>query len=110
MLKLGATDHGDENAPATVELFELNGTTYSIPAKPKAHLSVRYLFQVRDLGEDVASANLLASVLGEDGFRALSDYEDLTPDDFKQIMEAVKEVVMGGQENAMGNGGRGRRK
>lgn len=92
-----------EDSTEMVELFTLNDQTYSIPKKPKANIALRYLREARTLGEDVAAGNLLEAVLGEEGYTALMDYEDLTMKDLQSIMLIAQKVVMGGIEDAAGN-------
>jgi len=54
-----------------VELFSLDGVSYTIPAKPRVNLALRYLWHAKQYGEDRAAAELLESLLGADGFEVL---------------------------------------
>ena len=86
----------------TVVLFELDGREFRVPARPRAVVALRYLRAVRDKGSDVAAATLLTELLGVDGFDALCEYEDLTADQFKEIMAAAQKLTMGAMEAAFG--------
>lgn len=86
----------------TVVLFELDGREFRVPAKPRVTVALRYLRTVRDKGTDVAAASLLTELLGVDGFDALCEYEDLTVDQFKSIMDAAQKLTMGAIEKAFG--------
>lgn len=88
---------------ATVPLFVLDGKTYSIPAKPKANITLKYLKQVRTVGEDVAAGELLEGLLGTDGYEALMNHDDLTMEQFQQVMLAAQQHVLGAIEEAQGN-------
>jgi hypothetical protein len=86
----------------TIVLFELDGREYRVPARPRAVVALRYLRAVRDKGTDVAAATLLTELLGVDGFNALCEYEDLTAEQFKAIMDAAQKLTMGAMEEAFG--------
>lgn len=103
---------GDTAEQERVELFEidtLNPETdqieprkFFIPAKPRAHVGVRYLFLLKTEGENAAVAELLYLLLGKEGFEALSTYEDLTNEQMKQVIDAAKKVTFGNNEGAAG--------
>jgi hypothetical protein len=94
----------------TVVLFELDGREYTVPARPRAVIALRYLRAVRDKGTDAAAATLLTELLGVDGFDALCDYEDLTGEQMKAIMESAQKLTMGGMEEAFGGNSNGSRR
>ncbi len=95
-------------APAKmIDLFEMDGVMHQIPAKPRINLVLRFLFQAKTLGEDMAAANLLESLIGTDGFAALVNYDDLEPDQFQQILAIAQKVSMGELERVMGESARG---
>jgi hypothetical protein len=86
----------------TVVLFKLDGREYSVPAEPRAAVALRYLRNVRRKSTDYAAATLLEELLGVDGFDALCEYDQLKPDQFKQIMAAAQKLTMGAFEEAFG--------
>lgn len=86
-----------------IDLFTLDGKTYSIPAKAKANLGLRYLKSVRESGPDLAAGELLEAMIGTEAYDALMNYDDLEPDDLTQVMEAVQKVVLGGVETPSKN-------
>jgi hypothetical protein len=91
----------------TVVLFELDGREYRVPARPRAAVALRYLRAVRDGGPERGSAQLLTDLLGADGFDALCDYEDLSGDQLKAIMDAAQKLTLGAMEDAFGGNSRG---
>lgn len=93
---------------AMVTLFSIGDKEYQVPKKPSATVSLKYLRDVRNHGEETAAANLIAVLLGEEGFEALCDYEDLTDEQWEAIQSAAQKHVVGSREKAnRGNGGRG---
>jgi len=93
-----------------VELFSLDGVPYTIPAKPRVNLALRYLWHAKQYGEDRAAAELLESLLGADGFEVLVNYDDLTTEQFDAIMTAATKYTLGALEDTKGKSGSGRNK
>jgi hypothetical protein len=93
-----------------VELFSLDGVPYTIPAKPRVNLALRYLWHAKQYGEDRAAAELLESLLGADGFEVLVNYDDLTTEQFDAIMTAATKYTLGALEDTTGKSGSGRNK
>ncbi len=85
-----------------VVLFELDGREYTVPAQPRAVVALRYLRAVRKGGTEAGAAQLLTDLIGQDGFDALCDYEDLKPAQLKAIMEAAQKLALGAVEEAFG--------
>lgn len=83
----------------TVCLFVIDGREFHVPAKPRAVLAIRYLRDLRRKGADHATAALLEGLLGPDGLDGLCEYEDLTQDQFKDIMQAAQRLTMGAMED-----------
>lgn len=82
----------------TIELFSIDGTSYTIPNKARVNVGLRYMKIMRDEGGSAADAWLLEALLGKEAFEALMDYDDLTPDVLEQIVEAAAKVVLGEME------------
>jgi hypothetical protein len=93
-----------------VDLFTIDEVTYQIPAKPNVNIALKYLRVLKRQGELVATSGLLEDLLGEEGFEALTNYEDLTEEDFEAVMTAAQKVTMGSLENTLGNSGSGPKK
>lgn len=79
-------------------LFSIDGVDYTIPARPRPNLALKFMWQTKTLGEDEAGINLLIAMLGEEGFEALSNYEQLTTEQFVQVMTIAQDVAMGALE------------
>jgi hypothetical protein len=93
-----------------VTLFTIGDKEYLIPAKPKVNIALRYLKNVRDKGDDIAAAELMAELLGEDGFNDLAEYDDLTPEQFEAVVKSAQKHVLGALEKQRPNSKRGPRK
>ena len=52
----------------------------------------------------------MAEMLGEDGFNALAEYDDLKPEQFDAIQALIEKHVLGSLERTRGNGRRGSRR
>lgn len=100
----------EQGSVETVPLFTIGDEEFRIPAKPRVNLALKYLHQAKTIGEDKAAANLLAALLGDEGFAALAEYDDLTPEQFDAVMAAAQKHTLGALEKTRGNGQRGPRK
>lgn len=85
-----------------VEIFSLNGTSYTAPATPGAAFGLRYLEFKREHGEDAAVDYLLSHMLGQDGYAVLTHYEDLTDAQLLTVFSACLELALGAMEDPKG--------
>lgn len=86
-----------------IELFSIDGKSYSIPNKPRVNVALRYLKLAREQGVDAAAAYLIESLIGADGYEALMNYEDLTSEELASIVSAAQKATLGGLEAPKGN-------
>lgn len=93
-----------------IDLFELDGEMYQIPAQPKINMVLKYLNMARTESEDKAIGWLLEQMVGEDAYHALMDFDDLTADQLKTIMMVVENTAMGALENPSKPSRNGRKK
>lgn len=104
MIELTSPEKVD-GPPEMVDLFSIDGVVYQVPAKPRLNVALRYLDDVRQLGDGVAQMALLERVLGEKGYRALVEFDALSPADLEQVASAVSKLTLGALEEASeGNG------
>lgn len=78
-----------------IELFSLDGVSYTIPNKARVNVGLRYMKIMRDESAQAADAWLLEELVGKDGFEALMNYDDLTPEILEQIVQGAAKVVLG---------------
>lgn len=81
-----------------VVLFKLDGEEYTIPRKPKTNVALRYLKMARTGNADAAAGWLLEELLGEEGFEALMNFDDLTQEQLRSVMTLAAEVTMGDRQ------------
>jgi hypothetical protein len=84
--------------PEKVHLFTLNETDYFIPSEIGPGVGLRYLYNLKLHGEQYATADLLFAVLGEKTMEALSNSDQITPDDMKVILGVVRDRAVGALE------------
>lgn len=82
-----------------VEVFTLDGVTYSAPAKPPANLGLRFLDFREEHGDDAAIQWLLRVMLGDEGWEALRDCEFLEPVQLLAVFQACAELALGALED-----------
>lgn len=81
-----------------VVLFTLDGKDYTVAKKQRMNIGLKYMRAVTKVGPEQAAAELLESLIGEENFEVLCNFEDLTTEDFASILEAAQTLVMGGLE------------
>lgn len=84
-------------------LFFIGEKAYSIPKQPRANVALKYLRDLRDSGDEIAQANMLAGLLGEEGFNALCDSEDVLTEQFEAIVNIAAARVLGALEQTSKN-------
>lgn len=84
-----------------VPIFSIDGVAYTIPAKPRPALALRFLHNRRTVGEDDATDILLEELLGPDGYKALREYDELTTEQLKSVFTIAQKVALGALEEAM---------
>lgn len=78
-----------------VELFSIDGKVYEVPAKPPLTIALKYLTEMRTLGSGFAEMALLERLLGEEGYTALLNFDELTPEVFGQVVDAASTLALG---------------
>jgi hypothetical protein len=81
-----------------VVLFYINDRPYSIVLKPGVNVGLKYLHLVRTVGENQAMGYLLEKLLGTEGYEALMDYDDLTPEQFESVCDVASNLTLGALE------------
>ncbi len=96
----------DERVPA----FSINGVTYSILTRPKVNAGLKYVHLARTRGSEIAIDYMLETLLGKEGYEALIDFDDLTEDNLKAVIEAASRIMAGAVEAPKGKPSRGSRR
>lgn len=81
-----------------VVVFYIDDVAYTVPANPGAEISLKALELLETRGEQAATYYSMKAMLGEEGYRALTEYEDLPPDALQQVMKRIQEIALGATE------------
>lgn len=87
-----------EKTEQRIVLFSIDGVEYSIPRRPRMNISLQFMHLTRSQGDSAAMDYLLEKLLGEDGYKALREYDDLEPADFQKITAIASQVTLGSLE------------
>lgn len=93
-----------------VDAFSINGTTYSILTRPKTNAGLKYIHLARTRGSEIAIDFMLETLLGREGYQALMDFDDLTEDDLKAVIDAASKIMAGAVETPKGKQQKGSRR
>lgn len=90
---------GQNKAPEErIPLFIIDGVEYTVPKRPRPNVGLKFMRVLKAEGQEVAAAGLLEDMLGAEGFKALSECEELTEEDFEQVMNLVQKLALGNKE------------
>lgn len=78
-----------------VELFTLNGRTYSMSADLRPAITLRFFREVRTIGYEAAWVKLMSSAIPQDAMDALAESEDVEPEDIAKVMAIVTDTALG---------------
>jgi hypothetical protein len=81
-----------------IPAFSINGVTYSILTRPKTNTGLKYIHLARTRGSEIAIDYMLETLLGREGYEALIDFDDLTEDDLKAVIDAASKIMAGAVE------------
>ena len=84
-----------------LDVFSIDGVTYSMPGVVDASVSLRCLDMVRRYGQEAALSWLLEEMFGTKGYQALINFRGLTKDQFGSIAELVRAHAMGELEDEL---------
>lgn len=93
-----------------VPAFSINGVTYSILTRPRVNAGLKYIHLARTRGAEIAVDYMLETLLGEQGYQALMDFDDLTEADLTAVIEAASRIMAGAVEGPKGRPARGSRR
>jgi len=86
-----------------VTLFSIDDEEYTVPKKPGVNVTLKFLNEMRKSGNEMfAALGLLESMLGEDKYNELLDYDELDDETLGQILEQVVKLAMDRVEETTG--------
>lgn len=76
-------------------VFELDGREYQVPTRIPAALYIKFMKEARDrrIGQQVASENLVLSMLGTEAFDALAESPDVTDEHVGEVFGIVARIA-----------------
>ena len=98
VLKSRKREERDAEEIEVIHAFSIDDKEYFMPIKVDWHHAVRSLDIAAREGEASAVAYQLRTLLGEEGYRALIDFEDIDREDFQAICELANRIIMSSSE------------
>lgn len=83
-------------------VFEIDGTVYTIATKPIVSTAMKYAHMARTVGRDEAVDFMLEALLGEEGYTALREFDDLTENDLERVITIASKIMAGATERPKG--------
>jgi hypothetical protein len=78
-----------------VPLFTIDDETYTVPAKPGANVTLKFLDELRRTGNEMfAALSLLETMLGKEAYQKFLDWEELEDDQLSEVLEQVVALAM----------------
>jgi len=84
--------------PERVPAFSIDGKTYCISTRPKVNKALRYLHISRTQGPDAGIDFMLGELLGEEGYEALMNFDQLTEEQLKDVVTIASRIMTGAVE------------
>ena len=81
-----------------VVLFYIGDVGYTISVRPQMEVGLQYLHLSQTKGEPAAIEYLLGKLLGDDGYRALREFDGLEQKQFEQIVTIASQLALGSVE------------
>jgi hypothetical protein len=95
IISLRSADGRDDER---VDLFQIDGTTYSMSVRPGANVSLKYAWIAREQGLQAAAGYALEALIGAEGYQALMEFDGLTQEALDQIVTAASKIMAGPAE------------
>lgn len=86
---------GSDTDPDRMELFSLGGVSYTIPTQIPTNVFLRYLWETRRRGADVAIMGLLENMAGVNAVQALMNHAELDDPMLTEIMRGLTNMIDG---------------
>lgn len=98
VLRLTTQPEEDDAEGRRVPLFYIDDHCYTIAARPRMNVALQFMRLSRHQSDTAAMDYLLDQLLGEDGYQALREYDQLTPKQFQHITRIASELALGALE------------
>lgn len=87
------TSSSDDSEVEMLHVFTIDGKKYYMPTEVPFSVSVKAMRVFAERGETAALDFQLHALLGDEGYNALLNFDDLQADDFKRIIELADQIV-----------------
>jgi hypothetical protein len=82
-----------------IHVFTVDGIEYYMPRQVEFHVAMQSMEIAATQGEAAAVRFQLLTLLGEDGYRALVEFQDLESEHFTAIAAIANKIIMSSQES-----------
>lgn len=83
-----------------IHAFSIDDVEYYMPRKVPFHVAMRSMDIAGSQGEAAAIRYQLSTLLGEEGYAALLQFQDLEPEHFARITTIANKIIMSSQVDA----------
>lgn len=88
---------------ARVTLFTIDDEEYTVPAKPSANVTLKFLDELRRTGNEMfAALSLMETMLGKERYQKFLDWDDLEDEQLSEVLEQVVALAMNRVEGDSG--------
>lgn len=91
-------------------LFFIDDEEFTIPKKIRPNITIQYLQDTYDKGQEFALAAAMREVLGADGMEALAESDFVGEEQMRQIMDIVERKLLAQMKSTLGKSKNGRRR
>lgn len=95
VLELTSPEPDEVQEPDLVEIFRLDGVPHYIDRNVGAGLTLRFLKEIRNGGENAAVATMLMELLGEESYDALANFPGVTSRHLAQVLLSCQKALLG---------------
>lgn len=86
-----------------VTLFTIDDKAYTVPAKPGANVTLKFLDELRRTGNEMfAALSLMQSMLGKEAYEEFLDWDDMSDDVMTEVLEQVVQLALAKVEDSSG--------
>lgn len=93
VLALVSSESGDE--PEMMDAFTLKGRTWRIRTAARVNVGLKYLHILRVRGWSLGRDYMLSALLEPGAYDALLDFDDLTAEQFDEVVDLAATVMLG---------------
>lgn len=86
-----------------VVLFTIDDEEFTVPAKPGANVTLKFLDELRRTGNEMfAAMSLMETMLGKEAYQKFLDWEEMEDEQLSDVLEQVVNLAMSRVEDKAG--------